>query len=904
LNLYSQTYQQLPLISAPKIHVDLLWDLSILFVSLALVYFIFIFFYRNRLKARRRREKQRKRELSPMISEFLFHEDDASKDEKSNYVNLKIEIRQLIKDDFNRRVLSEVLLDLRKDVSGAAKTRLFKLYQELGLHNDDFKRLKSWRWEIISKGVLNLTQMQVSQAYSFLTKFINDKRPTIRKQAEIAVVTLKKEGINYFLDNTKGKISEWQQLKLIDALRIEEDFEPPQFKAWLTSTNRYVVLFALRLMKFYNQNGTDNALIELVKHKSNQIKAEAIACIKEFHIAKALPMLKLVFWKSSVEVKISILNAIAVLGNESDIEFLKLIEKKESNFLVRSKAHSSINTISPGSIMPSKGLVNTSNYEIPEDIEIEEQIEAVNTKETVQVSDKVNEVLDEIKEQNSEVSEDKTVTNIGKENQEIEFLDIENLNYNFLPLVTKPEHQFSDDKNSTKVIDELQVNFEEVRPEKEIPSTKKKISSIEITEEEIAFLPIVTDVDEEPTNSETTINEIEVQFEEIKNTKKRKVISDYSEYSKPEILEVGITYEEIREGKENLNEVLSDVHHTLSSSKNLLDNTLEASQTEDSFSEKAEQKFQKIIKEFFDFNAHDETDETNLDSLDLALLEFDDDFAKPIDTKETPLGKQNESKIEVKDKIEETHSIIPKMELSDDVFNEIVMHNEGTEESRLQLLDDIAEMGDYREIPLLKEFLRNENYKTVEDRIAKLIEKFSESIEKPVPQTMSKSFNVFKDLFKTCDTHSKLILMDEIVAVGDEAEISFLEELLEDKEKKISAKAAIVLEELKLKLSNSNQSITMENSSSNVDAKASVKTDVPKAEEKLSIYDSLLEELQIEPSQEHEMFDIDFEMEYAILEAEEHENHENESIEENVETDSIVDQLLAFSNKIIDKLGG
>ncbi|HIE31245.1 MAG TPA: hypothetical protein EYP67_02535, partial [Methanosarcinales archaeon] len=110
-----------------------------------------------------------------MISEFLFLEEDASKDEKSNFVTLKIEIRQLLKDDFNREVLSETLMDLRKDLTGDTQKRLFKLYQDLGLHKDAFKKLKSWRWEVISKGILELTQMQVAESYGFITKFINDK---------------------------------------------------------------------------------------------------------------------------------------------------------------------------------------------------------------------------------------------------------------------------------------------------------------------------------------------------------------------------------------------------------------------------------------------------------------------------------------------------------------------------------------------------------------------------------------------------------------------------------------------------------------------------------------------------------------------------------------------------------
>ncbi|MGB5226742.1 MAG: hypothetical protein WBN55_00660, partial [Eudoraea sp.] len=57
-------------------------------------------------------------------------------------------------------------------------------------------------------------------------------------------------------------------------------------------------------------------------------------------------------------------------------------------------------------------------------------------------------------------------------------------------------------------------------------------------------------------------------------------------------------------------------------------------------------------------------------------------------------------------------------------------------------------------------------------------------------------FSIFQELFRTCDTESKLILLDEILAVGDEKEVHFLKTLLDDRNKKVSAKAELILKEL------------------------------------------------------------------------------------------------------------
>ncbi|WP_339652276.1 hypothetical protein [uncultured Maribacter sp.] len=108
---------------------------------LVVIYFIGFFLIRNRITSNRGRTKDKKTEFSSMISEFLFYEDSNSKEEKMNYLNLKIQIRELIKDNFDISILKEVLLDFRKKNSDQSQTVLIELYKDLGLHNDAFEKL-------------------------------------------------------------------------------------------------------------------------------------------------------------------------------------------------------------------------------------------------------------------------------------------------------------------------------------------------------------------------------------------------------------------------------------------------------------------------------------------------------------------------------------------------------------------------------------------------------------------------------------------------------------------------------------------------------------------------------------------------------------------------------------------
>lgn len=110
-----------------------------------------------------------------------------------------------------------------------------------------------------------------------------------------------------------------------------------------------------------------------------------------------------------------------------------------------------------------------------------------------------------------------------------------------------------------------------------------------------------------------------------------------------------------------------------------------------------------------------------------------------------------------------------------------------------------------------------------------------------------KPFSVFEDLFRNCDTEAKLILLDQIIAVGDEKEIPFLCDLLDDSNLEISLKASKLLRELQNKLML--QNITPKQKIKRLSQK-SVSNE----------YSSLMNTLNIKPAKEHDdIFDIAFE---------------------------------------------
>lgn len=336
----------------------------IVFLIIGILYFVTVFVLKGKLIYKEKKSIVLKKDIAPLISTLLFHKKKASREQKADFVNAKVQLQEMLKNPRNRKVISEILMDIQTDLSGTTRQRLVKIYKDFGLHSHAIKKLGNWRWEVVCRGITELTDMQVGDSYGFIRKFINDRRGIVRKQAQLATVALKHEGINYFLDTSTHKISEWQQLKLIEVLHDLQDFTPPRFRLWLTSKNKDVVLFAVRLIKSFKQDDALESLLKLVKHRDDQIKVEAIDCMREFEYDKALPLFKAIFWNCRSEVKLSLLTAIGELGNTSDIPFLKQVEDRASDFMIKSKAIGTINALAPESILPTDEI-NESLDDLP-----------------------------------------------------------------------------------------------------------------------------------------------------------------------------------------------------------------------------------------------------------------------------------------------------------------------------------------------------------------------------------------------------------------------------------------------------------------------------------------------------------------------------------------------------------
>lgn len=159
---------------------------------------------------------------------------------------------------FNRKVLLDQILLMKKHVGGEESKMLFDLYEKLGYSKTAVKKLKSWHWNTRFEALQELILMESKSAETLFQKMTLDKNSFVRIAAIKALIL--KGG---YLQNGQAAwqpsfirysyaLSAWEQSQIFDALSRYQNIQLPNFAPLLYSFNPTVVLFGLKMIKYFH----------------------------------------------------------------------------------------------------------------------------------------------------------------------------------------------------------------------------------------------------------------------------------------------------------------------------------------------------------------------------------------------------------------------------------------------------------------------------------------------------------------------------------------------------------------------------------------------------------------------------------------------------------------------------
>jgi len=238
-------------------------------------------------------------------------------------VNLFQEEEQ--KHGLNKGLLINIILDLKKSLSGQSREQLLEIAATLKLPDYALHKLGRQSINTQVQGLREISGLQLSAptVRKKVKQIQHSKHAALSQEASLTLIKLGDSPDLSFLETLTTPLSQWQQIHLHHCLRNFDRHQLPDFGQWLASDNESVVLFSLRMITESRQHHSKELVIRLLSHESINIVTEAIYAVSQLKIISAVPTLVSLLHHSNSRIQISSIRAIGQLGSAEQITDLE-----------------------------------------------------------------------------------------------------------------------------------------------------------------------------------------------------------------------------------------------------------------------------------------------------------------------------------------------------------------------------------------------------------------------------------------------------------------------------------------------------------------------------------------------------------------------------------------------------
>ncbi len=224
-----------------------------------------------------------------------------------------------------RQFTIDELIVCKKNFSGVVAENITALYIQLGLKKYSLKKLNAKnKWHIRARGIQELYLMDQSDVLTTIYKNTNSNNEFVRMEAQTGVIHLTGFPGLRFLDVISYPLTEWQQIKLLEQLRLypkKEDLSE-KIPGWLVSKNETVVVFALKLADEYQQFSVRKQVIDCLVHAQKAVRRQAIKTLVTLADEKTPAILLGYFNKEIFSNQCYILESLRNIATANESDFL------------------------------------------------------------------------------------------------------------------------------------------------------------------------------------------------------------------------------------------------------------------------------------------------------------------------------------------------------------------------------------------------------------------------------------------------------------------------------------------------------------------------------------------------------------------------------------------------------
>lgn len=274
---------------------------------------------------------------------------------------------RLLDDPKARQVAIDELANCKKNFSGLVAENIVSLYNKLGLNDDSLNKMNNKRkWYVKAKGIQELYLMDQKKLLTKIYRETNSTNEFVRSEAQIAILYLTGFKGLRFLDVISYPLTLWQQIKLLEQLRLfgkKEDLSD-KIPRWLLSKNDTVVIFALRLAAEYQQFAVKNAILGCLVHPSPAVRTRAIKTLIVLADEQTPFVLTGYYSKETLENQVHILDSLTIMATDDQQSFLEKLLDASDNIIKLKAAIVLANNCTDGmTILEKRALIEPEPFE-------------------------------------------------------------------------------------------------------------------------------------------------------------------------------------------------------------------------------------------------------------------------------------------------------------------------------------------------------------------------------------------------------------------------------------------------------------------------------------------------------------------------------------------------------------
>lgn len=252
-----------------------------------------------------------------------------------------------------RDIILNKIITIKQNINGIAN-RILLIYKSFGFHNYSKKLILSRNWRKKLLGIYHYQVLEYKIKTGYIRPYINIKpymnaikNKFLNSNALIATIILSDEKFE-ILNNYQKKISNADELKILNIIYHKKSTLPSDINNWLYNTNNSIVTLAIKLMVRYREPLKNYQISYLLSTTDTEIHKETLLAIRYLYIVEANNLL-INYYKTETDKrnKISTLKTMGVIGNEETTDFASSILANENDLEIKFEIVHCINSINP-----------------------------------------------------------------------------------------------------------------------------------------------------------------------------------------------------------------------------------------------------------------------------------------------------------------------------------------------------------------------------------------------------------------------------------------------------------------------------------------------------------------------------------------------------------------------------